>query len=569
MKNSLAHRSACVCVLVASLSALSACGGSGGGSNSPVPPQMYTIGGSVTGLASGASIVLLDNNGDALTVSANGTFVFATALSSGSTYVITVRTQPTGQTCSVSAGSGTVGSANVSNVVVSCTTNTYTIGGTIQGLSSSGLVLANGSDTLKVSANATGFTMPTAVTDSTAYDVTVESNPPALSCTVTNGTGTVASADVTNISVSCQPGAESVLYSFKGGTTDGAYSYSTLIQANDGNLYGTTSFGGANGAGTVFKITPGGAESVLYSFKGGTTDGGGPLGSLIQASDGDLYGVTATGGANGYGSVFKVTLSGTESILYSFKGGTTDGDPRYGGSSLIQASSGNFYGVTYQGGASSDGIVFELTPGGSETVLYSFKGGTTDGSHPSDNVIQASDGNFYGTTSAGGANGDGVVFKITPSGNESVLYAFKGGTTDGAAPYGGLIQATDGNLYGMTLQGGTSNAGVAFKITPSGTESVLYAFKGGTTDGGAPYVNLIQASDGNFYGMTSSDGASGDGVIFKITPSGSETVLYSFLGGATDGATPYGGLIQASDGSLYGVTYQGGASNYGTVFQFN
>ena len=565
MKNSLAHRLACVCVLVASLSALSACGGSGGGSNSPVPPQMYTIGGSVMGLASGASIVLLDNNGDALTVSANGTFVFATALSSGSTYVITVKTQPTGQTCSVSAGSGTVGSANVSNVVVSCTTNTYTIGGTIQGLSSSGLVLANGSDTLKVSANATSFTMPTAVTYGGAYDVTVQANPPALNCTIGSGAGTVPAANVTSVSVSCLPGTESVLYSFVGGTTDGADPYGSLIQASDGNFYGMTNAGGAYGDGTIFEITPGGTETVLHSFTDGmvTTDGAYPYGRLIQASDGNFYGMTSSGGLFNLGTVFKMTPAGTEIILHSFDGGA-DGEAPHG--SLIQASDGNFYGMTTAGGVYGAGTVFEITPGGTETVLHSFTGGA-DGGTPRGSLIQASDGSFYGTTSGGGVNaGVGTVFKITSAGTETVLHSFGVGT-DGVNPMGSLIQASDGDFYGVTNGGGVYGSGTVFKITPGGSETVLYSFPG--TDGSAPVGSLIQASDGNFYGMTNAGGTNTFGIIFRITPGGSETVLYSFLGGTTDGSGPLDSLIQASDGNLYGMTIGGGASRNGTVFQFN
>lgn len=338
----------------------------------------------------------------------------------------------------------------------------YTIGGTIQGLSSSGLVLANGSDTLKVLANATSFTMPTAVTNGTAYDVTVQAHPLAFSCTVISGAGSVTSADVTSIAVSCQSGTESVLHSFSGPPTDGREPYGSLIQASDGNFYGMTNLGGASNLGTVFEITPGGTETVLHSFQGAPTDGASPLGSLIQGSD------------------------------------------------------GNFYGVTSAGGTSNNGVVFKITPGGTETVLHSFQGNPTDGAAPRGSLVQASDGNFYGTTYFGGANGSGAVFKITSGGIETVLYSFDNSFSGFGYPYGGLIQGSDGNLYGMTSAGGPANFGVVFEITTGGTATGLHTFLGAPTDGAYPLGNLIQGSGNNLFGMTTEGGASSDGVVFEI-----------------------------------------------------
>ena len=569
MNKSRVHRLARMSLLIGSLGALSACGGSGGGSGSgnPAPAQTYTVGGSVTGLASGASVVLFDNNSNALTVSSNGAFVFTNALASGSRYAVTVSAQPSGQTCSVSAGSGTVGAVDITNVMVSCKTDTYTIGGTIQGLSGSGLVVANGSDTLNVAAGATSFTMPTAVADGGAYSVTVQVHPTAVSCIVNGGAGTVTGADITSISISCGPGTESVLYSFDG-PTDGAGPNGDLIQASDGNLYGTTWGGGAYDFGTVFRITPAGTETVLYSFAGPTADGAHPNGDLIQASDGNFYGMTLQGGASTYfGTIFKFTPAGTESVLHSFNNGPTDGGRANG--NLIQASDGNFYGMTQVGGANGYGTVFKVTPAGTETVLCSFKGGPSDGAAALGSLIQASDGNFYGMTAEGGANNFGTVFKITPAGSEVVLYSFKGGVSDGADPANSLIQASDGNFYGMTAEGGANNFGTVFKITPAGSEVVLYSFKGGPSDGAGPNGDLIQASDDNFYGMTYGGGANGFGTIFKITPAGTETVLYSFKGGPSDGASPIDSLIQTSDGNLYGMTQGGGVIGAGIVFEFN
>jgi uncharacterized repeat protein (TIGR03803 family) len=281
-------------------------------------------------------------------------------------------------------------------------------------------------------------------------------------------------------------GVETVLHSFAGGPGDGAYPYGSLIQASDGNLYGMTSGGGANGAGTVFMVTTAGTETMLWSF-GGTGDGATPWGSLIQASDGNLYGLTSYGGANSVGSVIKISTDGTtvgtaETVLYSFAGGTGDGaNPQFG--SLIQASDGNLYGMGYTGGANNFGIVFKISTAGVETVLHSFLGAGGDGAHPDGDLVQASDGNFYGMTSYGG--GAGAVIKISTAGVETVLHSFAGGTGDGATPWGSLIQASNGNLYGLTYAGGTHDLGTVIKISTAGTETMLWSF-GGTGDGASP-----------------------------------------------------------------------------------
>ena len=439
--------------------------------------------------------------------------------------------------------------------------STFTIGGTIGGLgSSASLVLANGSDTYDVPANATTFIMPTALANGVSYDVTVKTNPTAVQCNVVNGAGTVNGVNVTSISVSCQAGTESLLYSFSGGTTDGTTPLG-LIQAIDGSFYGVTELGGANNRGTFFNLTPSGAtESVLYSFGSTDTDGV-PNSSIIQATDGNFYGAGIDNPTPGLGTIYKINPAGTiEENLYTFTGGTTDGAyPQQ----VIQASDGSFYGITQMGGASNDGAVFKITQSGIETVFYSFTGGTTGGASPS-SLIQGSDANFYGTATAGGAGNDGVVFKITPAGTETILHSFTGGTTDGSNVRA-LIEGNDGNLYGVTLAGGPSNDGAVFKLTLSGTETLIYFFEGGPADGSGPNA-LTQASDGNLYGTTGSGGASGVGTIFKISPT-AETILHSFSGGPTDGAGPYGGLIQATNGGLYGVTFYGGSSNDGAIYE--
>ena len=365
------------------------------------------------------------------------------------------------------------------------------------------------------------------------------------------------------------------LYSFSG--SNGAYLYVSLMQASDGNLYGTTNNGGSNwnppsntGYGTVFQITPSGMLTILHFFNG--SDGAYPNG-LIQASDGNLYGTTTNGGSSNDGTVFKITTSGTLTTLYSFSGS----DGAYPNVGLIQASDGNLYGTTYDGGPNWNpssknygyGTVFKITTGGTLTTLHTFI--SSDGAYPWA-LIQASDGNLYGTTNSGGSSNEGAVFKITTSGTLTTLYSFSGGS-GGAYPYAGLIQASDGNLYGTTANGGSNwnppsnyGYGTVFKITTSGTLTTLHAFSSGS-GGSYPYAVLLQASDGNLYGTTVNGGSNNDGTVFKITTGGALTTLYSFT--TSNGSYPYAGLIQASDGSLYGTTYGGGASNDGTIFQIS
>ena len=522
--------------------------------------QSYSIGGTISGLT-GTGLILA-NGSDTLAVSSGATgFTLPTNVAYTSSYAVTVQTQPSGEICTVTNGSGTMGAGNVTNVSVTCAPITYTIGGTISGLTASGLVLLNnGSDATTIHANATQFTMNTGVTTGGSYAITVQTQPTGATCTVASGTGTVGAADVTSVAVSCVPGTSyttTTLYTFGTTAGDGRASQAALILGSDGIFYGTSYYGGAHGDGAVFKLTPGGSETVLYSFAG--SDGQYPEASLVQGSDGNFYGTTGAGGANNIGTVFKLTPSGSETVVYSFAGGADGSTPA---AQLIQGSDGNFYGTTVAGGASNNGTVFKITPGGTETVLYSIMGGN-DGANPQAGVLQGSDGNFYGTTSVSGVHNAGTVFKVTPGGTETILYSFAGGN-DGLDPVGSLIQGSDGNFYGTTLLGGTSNVGTVFKITPSGAETVLYSFAG--SDGAYPYAALFQGSDGNFYGTTNSGGTSNIGTVFRITPSGTETTLHSFTGG-NDGGYPYGPLILGSDGSFYGTTYSYGSHSNGTVFK--
>src|ERR1039457_1003185 len=308
------------------------------------------------------------------------------------------------------------------------------------------------------------------------------------------------------------------------GCPDGANPWAGLVQATNGGLYGTTYYGGTNSAGTIFKITPGGTLTTLYSFCPQTncTDGFGPQAGLVQAANGDLYG-TNGGGANSSGAGFKITPSGTLTTLYSF---------------------------------CSQGV-------------YPY---CTDGLNPDAGLVQAANGDLYGTTAGGGANSRGTVFKITPGGTLTTLHSFN--YTDGEGPIAGLVQATNGDLYGTTGGGGAKGYGTVFKITPSGALTMVYSFCSQTNcaDGANPWAGLVQAANEDLYGTTNSGGANGDygfGTVFKITPSGTLTTLYSFCSqtNCTDGEGPGAGLVQAANGDFYGTTVRGGNTGYGTVFK--
>ncbi len=389
-----------------------------------------------------------------------------------------------------------------------------------------------------------------------------------------------------------------LLYSFcaESGCPDGWTPYAGLVQGTDGNLYGTTVEGetcvvstGAN-CGTVFSITTSGTLTNLYTFcsKSDCADGVLPLAGLVLATDGNLYGTTFNGGASGSscpyydgcGTVFKITETGTLTTLYSFcsQSGCADGEGPQG--ALTQATDGSFYGTTLSGGAYGSGTVFKITSTGTLTTLYSFCENVNpcvDGEEPTAGLVQATDGNFYGTTYAGTAYRGGTVFKITPTGVLTTLYMFcsnDGGNpsdcADGENPSAGLVQGTDGNFYGTTFYGGqggacpradTDGCGTVFKMTPNGTLTKLYAFSG--ADGENPQAGLIQATDGNLYGTTVFGGGfcwgteGTCGTIFEITTNGTLTTLHSFSG--PDGGFPDAALVQDTNGSFYGTTFDGGA----------
>jgi uncharacterized repeat protein (TIGR03803 family) len=334
--------------------------------------------------------------------------------------------------------------------------------------------------------------------------------------------------------------------------------FGTLLQGPDGNLYGTTSAGGAHAQGTVFKMTPTGTLVTLYNFcsKGNCADGSVPYTGLILATDGNFYGTTQSGGASRNGTVFKITPKGALTTLHSFN--SRDGAMPY--AALLQASDGNFYGTTESGGANLLGTIFKMTPAGKLTTLHSFN--STDGSSPEAPLTQASDGNFYGTTYNGGTEGYGTVFKMTPAGKLTTLHIF--GDPDGRAITAGLVEDAQGNFYGATTLGGVNGYGSVYTITPQGSLTILHAF--GATDGASPN-GLALGTDGNLYGTTISGGANTDGILFEVTPLGAFSTLYTFNG--SNGADSFASLVQATDGNFYGTTRVGGSKNDGTIFRLD
>lgn len=296
--------------------------------------------------------------------------------------------------------------------------------------------------------------------------------------------------------------------------------------------------------------------TVLYNFLG-SPDGAGAYTGLVLGTAGNLYGTTPYGGPS-YGTVYKVDTNGTETLLHDFAGGT---DGCYPWANLILDIAGNLYGTTSNCGPLGSGTVFKIDTSGTETILHSFAGGTIDGAFPFGGLILDTKGNLYGTTQLGGPSGYGVVFRLDPSGHESVLHSFAGGPADGAYPYlTSLLMDAKGNLYGVTQNGGTSGNGVVYRLNRSGRFTVLHSFSGGT-DGCYPLGTLVMDVKRFLYGTARACGSIGWGSVWRVSQSGTYVVLHNFAGGTTDGANPNAGVTLDGKGNLYGDTAGGGASN--------
>jgi uncharacterized repeat protein (TIGR03803 family) len=323
-------------------------------------------------------------------------------------------------------------------------------------------------------------------------------------------------------------GTHTVLSRFE--PSDGAYPQGSLVQGRDKNFYGMTLRGGSSSQGTIFKLTPSGTSTLLKSFTG--TDGAAPRGSLVQGTDGDFYGMTVEGGSTGRGTIFKVSSAGRHTVLHHFTG--VSGASPYG--SLVQGRDGNFYGMTFEGGSSGQGTVFRITPAGVHTVLRNLTG--ADGTNPQGSLVQGTDGDFYGMTQRGGSNGAGTIFKMNPAGAYTVLKDFE--YYEMGSTYGSLVQARDGDFYGMTTHGGYWGSGTVFKISPDGTHTILHDFH--YFEGGAkPQGSLVEGTNGDLYGMTMQGGHQGGGTVFRISFTSGYTLLKSF--DYFEGMMPPGSLV--------------------------
>jgi uncharacterized repeat protein (TIGR03803 family) len=362
----------------------------------------------------------------------------------------------------------------------------------------------------------------------------------------------------------------SLLYSF-----DGLHGkngpWAPVILNSQGDLLGTATSGGQYGYGVFFKLKAGGQYTVLHNFA--QTDGALPIGKVAQDSAGNFFGVTEQGGASDAGSIYKMDKTGTVTTLFSFHNFV--GIEPVGG--LVIDSAGNLYGTTLAGGGTSCtcGVVFELRNDNTYVVLHRFEGGT-DGAYPEAELMRDSLGNLYGTTAIGGdgacSGGCGVVFRITPDGEEKILHRFAGPPDDGQNPNGGLVRDKEGNFYGTTSFGGAEfDLGTIFKIDAAGNYTMLYGFSL-FDDGVQPNASLTLDAAGNLYGTTASGGGhteacAGCGTVFKLDTAGTLTTLHDFTGAPDDGYQPEDQITLGSDGSVYGTTYHGGSVNAGTIFR--
>lgn len=389
------------------------------------------------------------------------------------------------------------------------------------------------------------------------------------------------SGDIGSIFKVTAAGGFTTLVSFtgNGASNKGSFPNGTLTLGADGEFYGMTGRGGAANRGTIFKVTTAGVLTTLLEFSGNgaSNKGGEPWGSLTLGADGDFYGLTSQGGAGNVGTAFKVTPAGLLTTLVEFTDSSAPSLGRYPFGDLLTGADGVFYGVTSEGGADGSGTVFKLTAGGVLTTLVEFTENdeTNKGRRPKGSLALGTDGCFYGTTELGGDAGKGTVFKVTPSGVlttfiESTTF-FRGATAQGAYPNGAVCAGPDGTLYGTTYQGGYYDKGTIFKVNAAGQRTVLVHFSGTGSGwpGANPRAGLVLAGDGNFYGTTQRGGEGNLGTVFRVTPTGVHATLVSFTGtsGAFPGSYPWSRLSAGPDGHLYAVTSEGGSSNMGVAFR--
>jgi uncharacterized repeat protein (TIGR03803 family) len=379
----------------------------------------------------------------------------------------------------------------------------------------------------------------------------------------------IALAAITfSLAVCAQAQTYTTLASFDGDNGDSPQ-YGPLVQATNGNYYGTTNSGGTHSGGVFFEVTPSGKLTDIYNFcRTECAEGEAPWFSPVLGTDGNFYGTTNLGGNSQHaGTIYKITPAGKLTTLYSFCPASPCNDGKFP-LGLTQASNGNFYGVAADDGVNNNGTIFEFSRLGVFTVLYSFcaQPNCADGSSPYSSLMQGSNGTLYGTTYEGGAYNRGTAYEITPTGKFKTIHSFcaEPECVDGDGPLAGLVEDANGNLYGTTFYGGGNSLGTVFEITAANQFILLHSFD--NTDGAYPSSALFSANDGNLYGTTLSD-STGGGTIFQITAAGKFNSIYTFC--TCMGAGPFYALLQATDGIFYGTTSGGGASNDGTIFSFS
>jgi uncharacterized repeat protein (TIGR03803 family) len=366
---------------------------------------------------------------------------------------------------------------------------------------------------------------------------------------------------------------ETVLYNFCSlpNCTDGSSPSGPLIKDSSGNFYGTTQTSDENesGGGTVYRLSPDGTETVLHDFALTPGDGIVPQSGVIMDGEGNLYGFTGSGGAYRSGTAFKLAPDGTETILYSFGSTPTDGVGPEG--PVVMDKQGNLYGTTFYGGTYEGGTIFKISPNGTETILHNFDNNGTDGYEPYAGVVLDPQGNLYGTTAYGGTAGTGIAYELSAKGIYTIIHQFGSAFTDGHLPLAPPVIDPQGNLYGTTGAGGSDNAGTAYKLSPGANgwmETILVNFGSIVSQGAECSYGLVLDKTGNLYGVAPTGAPQGAGLAFKLSPEGAETVLYTFLN-QNDGSVPDGPIFRDSTG-LYGVTTEGGTGRYaagGTVYK--
>ena len=366
-----------------------------------------------------------------------------------------------------------------------------------------------------------------------------------------------------------------VLYNFTGGS-DGWGPYAGLIRDSAGDLYGSTSLGGDSnctpgygyGCGVVFKLDTAGTETVLHSFSG-SPDGANPVAPVVRDKAGNIYGTTFYGGSRGNGTVFKIDTAGAEKVLYGFTGSS---DGCYPWQGLVEDKSGSVFGTAGGCGSSGYGSIFKVDTSGKFTLLHSFTGRSSDGAYPTFGHLRMDKaGNLYGVTSGGGTSGNGVLYELSKSGTFKVLHSFAGGTSDGCAPSGSVLQDKAGTFYGTTEYCGSSNHGTIWQVSKTGKETILHNFAGGSSDGCNPAAGVTRDSQGNLYGVTYGCGANRDGAVYELSAGGTLSLLYS-LGGSDGSSAPIGEVLRTSKGTLFGTTLAPSPpcceNTYGTVWSY-